>query len=97
MQLEFTRDARADIYRIQEFGIKNYGIGRSENYTDGLLEITKLIALSPKMNSERIHLGEAIRLHFYKAHTIFYRVDDSADVVKIIRILSKHQNWTDHL
>ncbi len=97
MRLEFTRDAQTDIYRVQEYGIKNFGIRQSENYTDGLLDITKLIALSPKMNSARIHLGDAVRLHFYKAHTIFYRVDELAALVKIIRILSKHQNWTDHL
>ena len=97
MRLEFTRLARLDIYRIQEYGIKNFGIVQSEAYTDGLLDIAWLIAHSPKMNSERIHLGEAIRLHFYKAHTIFYRLDEIQEVLKIVRILSKHQNWTDHL
>ena len=97
MRLEFTRLARLDIYKIQEYGIRNFGVVQSEIYTDGLLDINSLIAHSPKMNNERIHLGEAVRLHFYKSHTIFYRLDEIQGVVKIVRILSQHQNWTDHL
>lgn len=97
MRLEYTREARADIFRIQDYGIKNFGKSHSEQYTDGLLDVAKLIAFNPMMNNERVHLGEPVRLHFYKSHTIFYRIDEAAAVVKIIRILSKHQNWTDHL
>ena len=97
MQLEFTRDAQRDLHRIQEFGIKNFGLQQSEIYTDDLLDVTKLIAQAPHMNNERVHLGQSIRLHFYKAHIIFYRIDEASKVVKIVRILSKRQNWSEHL
>jgi toxin ParE1/3/4 len=47
----------------------------------------------PQMNPVRTEVKPPVHLHPYKGHLIIYRI--GAEEVRILRVLSRHQDWQD--
>lgn len=95
MQLEISQEAKSDIFILQHIGYATFGINHTRVYVDGLMGVLKLIGASPGLARIREEFGRGVRIHPYKGHLVFYRIDQNA--VKVLRILSKYQNWIDRL
>ncbi len=95
MRLEISRRAQADIKSIGTNGIKHFGSQHSEAYVNELFKIFELLKEMPEIARERFEIKAPVRLHPYRGHVILYRTKKS--VVRIVRVMSRFQNWADHL
>jgi len=95
MQLEISRKAQIDLIAIQDFGFANYGVVNTRKCLDGLRLIFKTIARWPEMARLRDEYGGTVRMHPHRSHLIFYRIE--GDTLKVLRVVSQHQNWPNHL
>jgi toxin ParE1/3/4 len=90
MQLEITRRAREDMFKIQTTGIAQFGVLQTDKFFDGLTTLFMLIAHSPFIAPERTEFSKPIRLHPYKNLIIAYRIDEN--VVKVLRVVHGRQD-----
>jgi toxin ParE1/3/4 len=95
MQLEITLKAKRDVAALQEFGNANFGFSHTRKYLVELTQTFKNIRVRPEIARLREEYDGQIRIHNFRGHVIFYRVE--GDTVKILRVLSRFQNWPDHL
>jgi toxin ParE1/3/4 len=95
MQLEITLTARRDVFALQEFGNANFGVAHTRKYLVGLTQTFKNIRDRPELARLREEYDGNIRIHTHKSHLIFYRIE--GDIVRVLRVLSRHQNWPDFI
>lgn len=90
-----TTRANEDIIDIYVHGAHEFGTGQAENYHQALVELFGILANNPFIARERQEFRPPVRLHFYKAHAIVYRI--MSDHILIIRVLHGRQDWERHL
>ncbi len=95
MRLEITLKAQRDIYTLQEFGNANFGVLHTRKYLVSLTQTFKNIRERPELARLREEYDGSVRIHVHKSHLIFYRIE--GEFVKILRVLSRHQNWPDRV
>ena len=95
MRLEITLKAQNDVYNLQEFGNVNFGVLHTRKYLISLTETFKTLRARPELARLREEYDGQIRVHPHRSHMIFYRIED--DAVKILRIISRHQDWPSKL
>ena len=95
MRLEISLSARKDIFALQEFGNANFGVVHTRKYLVGLTQTFKNIRERPELARLREEYDGSIRIHTHKSHMIFYRID--GEMIRILRVLSRHQNWPDSI
>lgn len=95
MRLEITKKAQKDIYVLQGFGYENFGIVHTRKYLIDLTQTFKTISERPELARLRDEYDGEVRMHTHKSHLIFYRIE--GDLVKIMRVLSRYQNWPERI
>lgn len=91
MKLAISLKAASDLQDITDFGLRTFGYKQTDMYLDGLFLVFDLIADNPEMGRRSdLASNVEIRQFLYKAHLIFYRVQD--DTVKIAHIRSVRQS-----
>jgi toxin ParE1/3/4 len=74
--------AEADLEKLLEYGIENFGVTVAITYYDGLVDRFKSLAASPF----QYPAAENIREGYYKSHSVYFRCVNKD--VEIARILS---------
>ncbi len=95
MRLEISQKAQNDIYSLQDFGNANFGVLHTRCYLAGLKHTFKNLRGMPELARLREEYGGTVRVHPHRSHLIFYRIE--GETAKVLRVLSKHQNWPDHI
>lgn len=90
-----TARADEDIVGIYVHGAREFGARHAESYHRALVEVFDTLADNPLIARERQEFRPPVRLYFYKAHAIAYRI--MSDHVLIIRVLHGRQDWERHL
>ena len=90
-----TVRANEDIISIYVHGAREFGTRQAESYYRALVDTFDILANNPFIARERQEFRPPVRLHFYKAHAIVYRI--MSDHVLIIRVLHGRQDWERHL
>jgi toxin ParE1/3/4 len=95
MRLEISLKAQKDIYSLQEFGNANFGVLHTRKYLVSLTQTFKNLREHPELARLREEYDGQVRIHTHKSHLIFYRIE--GELVKILRVLSRHQNWPERI
>lgn len=88
MKYFLTVQAEEDLIQIYLFGLKNFGPIQAEKYFKTFNKAFVKIANDPYMFPSASHLIDGYRYCVNGAHTIYFTVDKS---VKIIRIIGKQR------
>lgn len=89
--IDFSREAEADIARINREGIRQFGVQQARSYAHGLAQAFALLTEFPLANPERSYMRRPVRVRSYGSHVIIYRVED--DTVLILRIRHGREDW----
>ena len=82
-----TDAALADLERIYEYGILNFGLSQADKYYDGLVLHFQKIADSPLSHPSVELIRSTYRRTTYFTNSIYYRIDSEG--VEIIRVLGQ--------
>jgi toxin ParE1/3/4 len=77
--------ALADLDRLYDHGIKNYGLRQADEYYDGLITRFQAIVDSPLQWRLVDEVREGLRRSVFGSHSIYYLID--TDNIAIVRIL----------
>lgn len=95
MRLEISESARADIFDLQDQGMRNFGLHQTERFLDSLVDTLDTLAFMPGIGREFTEFDPPIRVHRYKSLVIVYQI--SEDVVRVSRVLHARRNWREHV
>ena len=87
-----TKAADQDFERIFEFGIDQFGLAQALDYQNGMTQRFDQVAGQPNLYQAVDHIRQGYRRSVYKAHSIYYRIDD--EFVLIVRILGRENPET---
>ena len=90
-----TASAEEDIAALAAFGGIRYGGQRAAAYLSDLFDTFDLLADNPYLARIREELRTRPRLYRYRAHNIFYTIDN--EDVLVLRVLSNRQDWLHQL
>lgn len=80
-----TREAKEDLWRIYEYGVRQFGEAQADIYFNLLNDCFEKIASNPFMFPEYIHQDEHFRYCVCGVDTIYYKVEkDHVEIVTII-------------
>jgi toxin ParE1/3/4 len=80
--------ALADLDRLYEHGIHNFGLRQADEYYDALIARFQAIVDRPLQWRRVDEVGEGLRRSVFGSHSIYYLID--AEDIAIVRILG-HQ------
>ena len=83
--------AQDDLSDIWNFGAERWSEDQADAYGRDLARLFGTLARHPRIARERPGLPEGVRVHPYRAHMIFYRVD--GDGIEILRIGHGRSDW----
>ncbi|MFT6906381.1 MAG: toxin ParE1/3/4 [Oleiphilaceae bacterium] len=77
--------AEADLEKLLEYGIENFGLTVAITYYDGLVCRFKSLAASPFQYPAAENIREGYRLCVYKSHSVYFRcVNKDVEIVRIL-------------
>lgn len=87
MNYKLSKEAEADLIRIYQYGVRNYGLLRADRYYDVFIVRFEEIAKNPYLYQAADYIHQGYRRCVCGVDSIFYRVVD--DKVEIISILGR--------
>ncbi|MEQ1705552.1 MAG: type II toxin-antitoxin system RelE/ParE family toxin [Rickettsiales bacterium] len=87
MNYKLSEQAEADLIRIYQHGVRNYGEAKADQYYDAFFERFEEIAKNPYLYQSADYIHEGYRRCVCGVDSIFYRIVD--DKVEIISILGR--------
>lgn len=91
MRLRLATEAERDLAALHLFGTIHYGSASADTYLRELVDDLQRILEWPLANPERNEVRPPVRLRSFRAHNIFYEVDQSQ--VSILRVLHHSADW----
>ena len=82
-----TRAADADLERLYEWGIDQFGLSAADTYYDALITRFEEISKSPLLWQSVDHIRAGYRRSVCGVHSIYYQITE--DEIVIIRILGR--------
>ena len=79
--------ALADLDKIYEYGILNFGLKQADQYFDGLVFHFQQIADNPHSHPAVDEIRAGYRRAPYYANSVYYRIE--GDRIVVVRILGK--------
>ena len=95
MAWHLTPEAEQDVNAVYIQSALQFGLAQADRCMTDLRATLALIAAMPRRTRERPEIRGGIRLYRFRAHHVFYTINDG-DVV-IVRILGGQQDWEDLL
>jgi len=86
--------AENDLDRLYTYGVLNFGLEQTEQYTTAMIARFEELAAFPSRYPAVDHIREGYRRSVYGAHSIYYRIHN--DGIVIVRVLGR-QNPAEHL
>ena len=87
--------AAADLSRIYEYSILNFGLKQAREYLTGVHERFETLAESPLQGRSASELSPDLRRLEYESHVVFYV--PMAKGVRIVRVLHQSMDMKRHL
>jgi toxin ParE1/3/4 len=84
MKYILTRQAEEDLIEIYLYGLRVFGSMQAESYYNSLEKTFERIAENHKIFPLAPHIREGYRYCVHTAHTIFFTVEESVWIVRII-------------
>ncbi len=87
--------AKRDLTDIFQYGLRRWGLARSESYLTSIKNSFWFLTQQPLAGTERPELLPDIRSLSIESHILFYRV--AAKKIEILRVLHSRQDPQRHL
>jgi toxin ParE1/3/4 len=94
-EYRLTSRAEADLEKIANYTIEQFGIEQARRYRDGLENCFQSLAENPKLGRSAEQLAPNLRRFEHRSHIIFYVPQDNG--VLIIRVLHESMDAPRHL
>jgi len=90
---KLSENARDDLIRIHQYGVRQFGVERADQYFANFFEKFDLIAANPRLFAEANDIRECYRRCPCGSDTIYYRITN--EVVEIMAIIRQQdtQVW----
>jgi toxin ParE1/3/4 len=95
MKVRQSARARYDLENIYEFGEIRYGDAAARQYIEDIVVQYRFLSDWPFASPAFSDVRPAVRIRTFKGHIIVYRVGE--EEIEIVRVLSRFQNWRDHI
>ena len=87
---KLSRLAAGDFRNIFEYTLIHFGVTKADDYTKALNAVLETLSAHPEIGISSEHLGERLKLHYYKRHAIYYRTEPFG--LFVVRILHQQMN-----
>ncbi len=94
-RFKLSRKAAQDLKEIYQYGYREYGEKRADNYVDGLEKTFAVLADNPLLCRERFEFVPPVRIHPHNRHLIVYVC--KPDGILIVRLLHQRMDVQRHL
>lgn len=84
-KLRIAEAARDDLRDIRTYSKLAFGSSTAHDYLEGLRQVFALLRSRPAAGIEEADLGKGMRGFPYRAHRVYYRLDEEG--ILIVRIL----------
>jgi toxin ParE1/3/4 len=92
---KLSRECKADISEIYEYGIVKFGLDQAQEYLIGLHDLFKTLAENSNIGRDASELYPSLKRFVYKSHMIFYLQSESG--VFVVRTLNQSMDYDLHL
>lgn len=82
-----SNEAKEDLIRIHQYGIKRFGIVQADKYFDSFFEYFEIIAERPFSFESVDYLKKGYRRCVYGVDSIYFKIND--DIVEIMAIVGR--------
>lgn len=82
-----SNDAKNDLIRIHQYGVKKFGVTQADKYFDQFFDCFETIAQNPYSFESADHIRQGYRRCPCGSDSIFYRIVD--DMVEIMAVIGK--------
>lgn len=90
LNLVLSNDAEADLAKIAEFTILNFGIIQAQKYYSGISNALNTLAKYPDLGIDHNEIKPGLKRFIYQSHTIYFSVKERE--LFIYRILNHKQD-----
>ena len=90
MTVRIKRRARADLLAVRAWGETHWGLQKSREFLEGLIERIEELQDFPMMGRARPSLHPELRSIRYNGYVLFYALEEGAPV--IVAVLHERQN-----
>ena len=88
-------EAQQDLSDIYDFGAERWSDDQAAAYARDLARLFAILAAHPQMARERVGLPDGTRIHPFRSHMIFFRIDGGG--IEVLRIAHARSDWLDAL
>jgi toxin ParE1/3/4 len=92
---QLTNKAEAELERIYEYSILNFGLKVAQNYFSGLHDYFTLLANNPSWGNDYSFIKNGLLRYEYRSHSIYYQKTKIG--ILIIRVLGGKQDPALHI
>lgn len=92
MKIEISAQANADLDRMVQEGLRQFGRTQTEGYLESVYAAFRMIADFPYANREYAEFQPPMRVYSHRSHLILYLVDEGQ--LTILRIRHGREDWS---
>jgi len=92
-----TPAAQRDLSSIWDYTAERWDVDQAETYIGEIRAAVERVAEDPRRGRTRDEVREDYSSYSIVSHVLFYRVNDAAEIVDIIRILHQRMDPGRHL
>jgi len=86
-EYKLSNEAKADLIRIHQYGIRKFGVMQAEKYFDAFFDYFEIIAQTPYSFESVDYIKNGYRRCVCGVDSIFYRINNG--IVEIMAIVGK--------
>ena len=87
VRYQLSDKARADLYRLYEYGVLTFGLQQADKYYDGIINRFQEWADHPQLYPAVDHIRKGYRRSVFGVHSIYYTILDGK--ILITRVLGR--------
>jgi len=92
LHVRLSEAAKADLRAIYRFGVRQFGVRRSDGYLEMLKAAIKLLGQFPNAGSNRGGSVPSVRVRPVGSHIIVYTSSDTD--IMVLRVRHASEDWT---
>lgn len=92
---KLSRIAETDLAKMYEHGVATFGLPQAKDYLSGMHSLLQILSDNVTLGRDASEFLSSLRRFSYKAHTIFYLVNE--DAIFIVRILNQSMDYESNL
>lgn len=90
MKVRYKRAALSDLVAIRDYGVSHWGVARTVDFVDGLIDVIEGLDGRPSSGRPRSEIAPGMRSVRHRGYAVFFVVLDDQSVV--LAVLSERQN-----